>query len=131
MGLAGSLPRIKGAGPQLIDRDQKEEEEEEEEPEEGKLDEPTAADNKCSERIKQGYTKTERGRGDYRGNPEAFNVESRAPSGCTGKVSTMCVCIPVVYKRECMGCAVHAGSREEEESGVGGILLAGFRKESD
>lgn len=78
MGLAGSLPRIKGAGPQLIDRDQKEEEEEEE-PEEGKLDEPTAADNKCSERIKQGYTKTERGRGDYRGYPEAFNVGPRAP----------------------------------------------------
>lgn len=41
MGLAGSLLRIKGAGPQLIDRDQKEEEEEEEEPVEGKLDEPT------------------------------------------------------------------------------------------
>lgn len=129
MGLAGSLPRIKGAGPQLIDRDQKEEEEEEE-PEEGKLDEPTAADNKCSERIKQGYTQTERGSGDYRGNPEAFNVEPRAPSGSAGKVSTMCVCIPVVYKRECVGCAVHAGSREEESS-VGGILLAGFRKESD
>lgn len=41
MGLAGSLPRIKGAGLQLIDRDQKEEEEEEEEPEEWKLDEPS------------------------------------------------------------------------------------------
>lgn len=112
MGLAGSLPRIKGAGPQLIDRDQKEEEEEEE-PEEGKLDEPTAADNKCSERIKQGYTKTERGRGDYRGNPEAFNVEPGAPSGCTGEVSTMCVCIPVVSKRECwvVQCMLGAGRR--------------------
>lgn len=75
----------------MIDRDQKEEEEEEE-PHEGKLDEPTAADNKCSERIKQGYTKTERGSGDYRGNAGAFAVEPRAPSGCTGKVSALCVC---------------------------------------
>ena len=118
----------------MIDRDQEEEEEEEEEPQEGKLDEPTAADNKCSERIKQGYTKTEKGRGDYRGNTGAFAVAPRAPTGCTGKVSAMCVYIPVLYKCDSRGLcsACWEGRREEEaESGVGGILLAGSRKELD